>query len=150
MVDIDAHYGNGTAEILDPDSDPDVFFASVHLEDGFPGERLTPAVCSRNFVSVAVAPKDHHHRRTLSASSHGEATAGPATRSSYRCALEEAVLPALRHFDADIIFISAGNRFEGFLGALGPQASTDPFGCLSQSGSPLVAVDLHQLVHPFY
>ena len=42
-----------------------------------------------------------------------------------------------------------GNRFQGFLGALGPQATADPFGRLSQSGSPLVAVHLHQLVHPF-
>jgi acetoin utilization deacetylase AcuC-like enzyme len=59
VVDIDVHYGNGTAELLEHDED--AFFASVHLRDStgefYPGELCVgPDVVSDKLVSVAVGP----------------------------------------------------------------------------------------------
>jgi acetoin utilization deacetylase AcuC-like enzyme len=56
VIDIDAHFGNGTAELLK--GDDDAFFGSVHLheeeEDFFPGEALTHSHVG-DFVQVAKA-----------------------------------------------------------------------------------------------
>lgn len=93
VLDWDIHHGNGTEELLKDDSD--AFFASIHLySDGsfFPG---TGRGCDGdNLINVALE-------------NYGAGSGSAAFRS----ALTEKILPAMRAFSPDIIFISAG--FDG-------------------------------------
>lgn len=93
VLDWDIHHGNGTEELLK--DDPDSFFASIHLySDGsfFPG---TGKGCERgNLVNVAL-----------------ENSGAGSGSAAFRAALSEKILPAMRVFSPDIIFISAG--FDG-------------------------------------
>jgi len=90
VVDWDVHHGNGTQHIFW--DDPDAFYASTHQMPLFPG---TGAADERgahdNVVNVP-----------LPAGADGE---------QFKAAFEDKVLPALRAFDPDILFISAG--FDG-------------------------------------
>ncbi|CAI5711420.1 unnamed protein product [Peronospora destructor] len=93
VFDWDIHHGNGTEELLK--DDPDAFFASIHLYSSgkyFPG---TGKSCETgNRVNVAL-----------------ENTGAGSGSQAFRSALELKVLPAMRAFRPDIIFISAG--FDG-------------------------------------
>ncbi|KUF91299.1 Type-2 histone deacetylase 2 [Phytophthora nicotianae] len=93
VLDWDIHHGNGTEELLM--DDPDAFFASIHLYSAgkyFPG---TGKSCETgNRVNVAL-----------------ENTGAGSGSQAFRSALELKVLPAIRAFQPDIIFISAG--FDG-------------------------------------
>ncbi|UIZ23413.1 hypothetical protein KXD40_008000 [Peronospora effusa] len=93
VLDWDIHHGNGTEELLK--DDPDAFFASIHLYSSgkyFPG---TGKSCETgNRVNVAL-----------------ENTGAGSGSQAFRSALELKVLPAMRAFQPDIIFISAG--FDG-------------------------------------
>ncbi|KAG6969338.1 hypothetical protein JG687_00003285 [Phytophthora cactorum] len=93
VLDWDIHHGNGTEELLM--DDPDAFFASIHLYSSgkyFPG---TGKSCETgNRVNVAL-----------------ENTGAGSGSQAFRSALELKVLPAMRAFQPDIIFISAG--FDG-------------------------------------
>ncbi|TDH71623.1 hypothetical protein CCR75_003542 [Bremia lactucae] len=93
VLDWDIHHGNGTEELLQ--DDPDAFFASIHLYSSgkyFPG---TGKSCETgNRVNVAL-----------------ENTGAGSGSMAFRAALELKVLPAMRAFHPDIIFISAG--FDG-------------------------------------
>lgn len=93
VLDWDIHHGNGTEELLK--DDPDAFFASIHLYSSgsfFPG---TGKSCDEdNLINVA-----------LENSGTGSGSV------AFRTALTEKILPAMRSFAPDIIFISAG--FDG-------------------------------------
>ncbi|GMF64743.1 unnamed protein product [Phytophthora lilii] len=93
VLDWDIHHGNGTEELLK--DDPDAFFASIHLYSSgkyFPG---TGKSCETgNLINVAL-----------------KNTGAGSGSSAFRSALEKKVLPAMRAFQPDIIFISAG--FDG-------------------------------------
>lgn len=93
VLDWDIHHGNGTEELLK--DDPDAFFASIHLYSSgtfFPG---TGKSCDEdNLVNVAL-----------------ENSGAGSGSVAFRTALKEKILPAMRAFAPDIIFISAG--FDG-------------------------------------
>lgn len=93
VLDWDIHHGNGTEELLK--DDPDAFFSSIHLYAGgdfFPG---TGKECNEgNLVNVAL-----------------ENSGAGSGSAAFRAALQDKVLPAMRAFGPDIIFISAG--FDG-------------------------------------
>lgn len=93
VLDWDIHHGNGTEELLK--DDPDAFFASIHLYSSgsfFPG---TGKGCDTdNLVNVAL-----------------ENSGAGSGSAAFRTALSEKILPAMRAFSPDIVFISAG--FDG-------------------------------------
>ena len=93
VLDWDIHHGNGTEELLK--DDPDAFFASIHLYSSgkyFPG---TGKSCETdNRINVAL-----------------ENTGAGSGSQAFRSALELKILPAMRAFRPNIIFISAG--FDG-------------------------------------
>lgn len=119
IVDIDAHFGNGTAEIFD--GDPHTFYSSIHLQYEGPRDFFYPSttccimgadIISSNNAYVNIYP-----------------TKGPGFninstepklrgREGFRKGFAESIIPALIKFDPDIIFVSAG--FDG--------ASSDPVG----------------------
>jgi acetoin utilization deacetylase AcuC-like enzyme len=92
ILDWDIHHGNGTEELVA--DDPRCFFASVHLFSNhfFPG--TGPTSTSKNLVNVGLE-------------NHGTGSGSLAFRTS----MEEKILPALKAFEPDFIFISAG--FDG-------------------------------------
>ena len=129
VVDIDAHFGNGTAEIFE--GDPHAFYSSVHLQYDGPKNYFFPSsTCcilgaeerNPNRVLVNVYPP-------VRAGNPLSKSGKPRSRRGFRTAFEDVILPALKAFNPDIIFISAG--FDG--------ASTDPIG--GQMG--LKPVDFH-------
>lgn len=121
VIDIDAHFGNGTAELLD--GDENAFYASVHLQYDtpryfFPSSSCCTLGCDRsdpNCVLVNIYPPT----RSSSAASRSHFRRG---RMAFRSAVMESVLPALRAFQPDFIFISAGfdgSSFDPVGGAMG-------------------------------
>lgn len=146
IVDIDVHFGNGTAEIVR--DFPNIFFGSMHMRvngdsgcgDFFPGKRSGDPDDTPNFVSVVLAPGD---TEANSSAANGGAPAakraridpplgvgggGVATRASqerrlkgregFRAALLHQILPRLYAFKPDLLIVSAG--FDGM--------ATDPVG----------------------
>lgn len=118
MVDIDAHFGNGTAEIFE--GDPHAFYSSVHLQcdavaDAFfpssPCFCLGPDTSEPNCVLVNVYPPV----RSGNPLARQKKIRG---RGGFRKGISDIILPALKAFRPDIIFISAG--FDG--------AHSDPIG----------------------
>ena len=120
VLDIDAHFGNGTAELLR--DDPDAMYTSVQLAGLFPftvetrdvspeRPRATSQWEHRNLVCCDVLPHAIDSvDRSAKASAHGNDArsglmAGPA---GFRSALRDVVLPAIAHFDPEVILISAG------------------------------------------
>lgn len=93
VLDWDIHHGNGTEELLK--DDPDAFFASIHLYSAghyFPG--TGKARDDGRLINVALE------------------NSGTGSGSlAFREALTDKVLPAMKAFRPDIIFISAG--FDG-------------------------------------
>jgi acetoin utilization deacetylase AcuC-like enzyme len=93
VLDWDIHHGNGTEELLK--GDPDAFFASIHLYSAghyFPG--TGKARDDGRLINVAL-----------------ENSGSGSGSLAFREALTDKVLPAMKAFRPDIIFISAG--FDG-------------------------------------
>lgn len=93
VLDWDIHHGNGTEELLK--DDPDAFFASIHLYSAghyFPG--TGKARDDGRLINVAL-----------------ENNGAGSGSLAFREALTTIVLPAMKTFAPDIIFISAG--FDG-------------------------------------
>jgi acetoin utilization deacetylase AcuC-like enzyme len=117
VVDIDAHFGNGTAEIFE--GDPDAFYSSVHLQYDGPKDLFFPSSCQcilgsdmnePNCVLVNVYPNLRSGVSSKTKKIRG--------RSGFRQSIKNSIIPSLYKFDPDIIFISAG--FDG--------AASDPIG----------------------
>ena len=105
VIDIDVHYGNGTAELLEHDED--AFFASLHLKhnDFFPSDAcIGDDVDTTNRVSIGLRPTQKKSK--LSAPS-----LGPTGAAGFRQVLSTRILPRCKRFQPDLIFISAG--FDG-------------------------------------
>lgn len=149
VVDIDVHFGNGTASILK--NDPGAFFASVHMiygannrgasQDGEGaasaggpvGEGFYPATLGAteitpNYVSVGVAPAETRYAGR--GKQKGEAALPPSSPAllrgaeGYRTAIRSIIVPQLLKYRPELLIISAG--FDGFY--------SDPLGgelCLS-------------------
>ncbi|MEE2997234.1 MAG: histone deacetylase family protein [Pseudomonadota bacterium] len=86
IVDFDVHHGNGTQAAFE--NDPNTLFASSHQYPHYPG---TGAASEKGVGNIFNAPLD--------ANSGGR---------EFRAAMENLILPAVRAFSPDIVFISAG------------------------------------------
>ena len=86
IVDFDVHHGNGTQAAFE--NDPDTLFASSHQYPYYPG---TGAATETGVGNIFNAPLDAN-------------TGG----TEFRAAMEDCILPAVRAFNPDIVFISAG------------------------------------------
>ena len=87
VMDWDVHHGNGTQHIFW--DDPDAFYASTHQYPLWPGTGAADECGAHNNILNCPLP----------------AGAGGA---EFRAAMTDKVLPALRAFNPDILFISAG------------------------------------------
>ena len=119
IVDIDAHFGNGTAEIFD--GDPNTFYSSIHLQYEGPKDFFYPSttccvmgadtVGSNNaYVNIYPTKGPGFNINCNEAKLRG--------REGFRKGFADTIVPALINFEPDIIFVSAG--FDG--------ASSDPVG----------------------
>lgn len=86
IVDFDVHHGNGTQAAFI--NDPDTLFASTHQFPHYPG---TGAESETGVGNIFNAPLDAH-----------------AGGVEFRAAMEDRILPALRAFQPEIVFVSAG------------------------------------------
>ena len=86
IVDFDVHHGNGTQAMFEGDAD--TLFASTHQFPHYPG---TGAASETGVGNIFNAP--------LAANAGG---------AEFRAAMEENILPALRAFAPEIVFVSAG------------------------------------------
>ena len=86
IVDFDVHHGNGTQATFEADAD--TLFASTHQFPHYPG---TGAASETGIGNVFNAP--------LAANSGG---------AEFRAAMEGKILPALRAFEPEFVFVSAG------------------------------------------
>jgi len=86
VVDFDVHHGNGTQDIFE--TDKDLFFGSTHQMPLYPGTGALSETGVGNLWNAPLRAGD----------------GGP----EFREAFEVRILPALRNFSPDIIFISAG------------------------------------------
>ena len=89
VIDFDVHHGNGTQHMFE--NDEDLFYASSHQAPFYPGTGAKSETGAGNIVNAPLA----------AGSGSGE----------FRAAYEDDILPALRAFDPDILFVSAG--FDG-------------------------------------
>ncbi len=85
VADFDVHHGNGTQTVFE--TDPDLFFASVHESPAYPGTGEASEVGVGNIVNAPVAPL--------------------APRTVWRAAFE-GLMTRLDDFAPDLILISAG------------------------------------------
>ena len=137
ILDIDAHYGNGTAELLRDDSE--AMYTSVQLAGLFPftveardqlpeRPRATSTWEQRNLVCCDVLPSsiasvDAAAAANATGVGASGRTAGPA---GFRAALRDVILPAIAHFNPEVILISAGfdaHRDDPLGGAMGLRES---------------------------
>jgi acetoin utilization deacetylase AcuC-like enzyme len=86
IVDWDVHHGNGTQEIFW--SDPSVLYASTHQMPLFPGTGDRSETGVGNIFNAPLSPGDGTDK--------------------FKEAFRELILPALRKFAPEVIFISAG------------------------------------------
>lgn len=87
VVDIDVHHGNGTQDIFF--NNPDLFYASTHQEDAYPGTGMAHETgCAGNILNLPLP-------------------AGADSRP-WREAVSNVILPRLRQFNPDLIMLSAG------------------------------------------
>jgi acetoin utilization deacetylase AcuC-like enzyme len=113
VIDIDVHYGNGTAELLEHDEE--AFFASLHLKhnDFFPSDAcIGDDVDTKNRVSIGLQPNQKGK------TSRGGSDTAATGAAAFRHVLSTRILPRCKEFQPDLIFISAG--FDGL--------ATDPVG----------------------
>ena len=85
IVDFDVHHGNGTQAVVE--TDPNLFFASIHQAPGWPGTGDPSETGLGNVVNTTVPPY--------------------AAREAWRAAFEGLLAP-LDAFAPDLILISAG------------------------------------------
>jgi len=128
IIDIDAHHGNGTEEIVKNCRDPRrLFLFSVHLFDNmsittknqrssykfYPGTG-SDGDLSRNIINVPISPLwkgiggETSDSTNSSHSSAAEADFQGTGREAYRRAITKRLLPSLRAFNPDLILISIG------------------------------------------
>ncbi len=86
VVDFDVHHGNGTQDIFW--SDKDLYFASTHQMPLYPGTGAMNEAGVGNVWNAPLRPGDGGEK--------------------FRQAMDERILPSLRHFSPDLILISAG------------------------------------------
>ena len=87
VIDFDVHHGNGTQDIFF--DDPALFYASSHQSPLYPGTgRSSERGVAGNILNVPLPPG--------------------ADGAALRIAFNDAILPALRSFGPELIFISAG------------------------------------------
>ncbi len=86
VIDFDGHHGNGTQAMFE--ADENLFYASTHQSPLYPGTGAANETGVGNIVNVPLDPG--------------------ADGAPFRAAYERVILPALRAFDPDILFISAG------------------------------------------
>ncbi|PPR11985.1 MAG: Histone deacetylase-like amidohydrolase [Alphaproteobacteria bacterium MarineAlpha11_Bin1] len=86
IVDFDVHHGNGTQAAFE--RDPDTLFASSHQYPHYPG---TGAEAETGVGNIFNAPLDAY-----------------SGGNEFRAVMERRILPAVRQFDPDILFVSAG------------------------------------------
>lgn len=123
IVDIDVHFGNGTADILK--NDPRAFFASVHMiygdlnngcynlssdlplskqkQAGFYPPLLGTSEVADNYLSIGIFPNDK---------SNSVANDRFKGASGFRRALGDVVIPKLEAFNPQLLIISSG--FDGY------------------------------------
>ncbi|WOF73193.1 histone deacetylase family protein [Parvibaculaceae bacterium PLY_AMNH_Bact1] len=89
VIDFDVHHGNGTQAMFE--ADENLFYASTHQSPLYPGTGGASETGVGNIVNVPLEQG--------------------ADRVVFRASYEKVILPALRAFDPDILFISAG--FDG-------------------------------------
>ena len=86
IVDFDVHHGNGTQAAFE--TEPDVFFGSIHQWPLYPGTGAASERGVGNIVNVPVEPA--------------------APRESWMARFERELLPALDAFAPELILVSAG------------------------------------------
>ena len=87
VVDFDVHHGNGTQAMFW--DEPDMLYASTHQSPLYPGTgTVTERGASGNIVNVPLPPG--------------------AGSEAFRAAMSATILPAVRRFEPEILFISAG------------------------------------------
>lgn len=89
VIDFDVHHGNGTQAMFE--ADENLFYASTHQSLLYPGTGDASETGVGNIVNVPLRQG--------------------ADGREFRTAYEKVILPALRAFDPEILFISAG--FDG-------------------------------------
>jgi acetoin utilization deacetylase AcuC-like enzyme len=89
VVDFDVHHGNGSQELAF--KDPDFFYASIHQGGIYPGSGHANETASGNLVNVPLP----------------QGTKGP----TWRQAISETIIPALKTYAPELIIVSAG--FDG-------------------------------------
>jgi acetoin utilization deacetylase AcuC-like enzyme len=89
VIDIDVHHGNGTQAMFE--ADENLFYGSTHQAPLYPGTGDASETGVGNIVNVPL----------------GEGSDSVA----FKAAFEDVILPALRAFEPNILFISAG--FDG-------------------------------------
>ncbi len=91
VIDFDVHHGNGTQAMFE--ADENLFYASTHQSPLYPGTGDASESGVGNIVNVPL----------------GEGSDGETFKAAY----EEVILPALRDFEPNILFVSAG--FDGHM-----------------------------------
>jgi acetoin utilization deacetylase AcuC-like enzyme len=86
VVDFDVHHGNGTQAVFE--TDPDLFFASIHQSPLYPGTGGADETGVGNVFNAPVPPD--------------------ATPAVWRSLFETRLMPALDAFAPDLVLISAG------------------------------------------
>ena len=136
IIDIDAHHGDGTEEIVKNCRDPRrLFLFSVHLYDNgnvkangertsykfYPGTGSEDDV-TRNIINVPITPLwiggggnslevNNESKPQQTHASHSSVTEPDylgSGREAYRQAITKRLLPALRAFNPDLILLSIG------------------------------------------
>ena len=130
MCVVDVHHGNGTEEILRAIGRPnEMFFYSVHLYDKesteaeasaptysfYPGSGLDDDTIS-NVVNSPIQPIWRRSPTPTPSSSSPQGTSSPkatdaasmSARDEWRLCVSQRLIPTLRAFSPDLIFISAG------------------------------------------
>ncbi len=93
VIDFDVHHGNGTQAMFE--ADKNLFYGSTHQSPLYPGTGDASETGVGNIVNVPLS-----------------ASAGEGADSvAFKAAFEKVILPALRAFEPNILFISAG--FDG-------------------------------------
>ncbi len=86
VVDFDVHHGNGTQAVFE--TDPSLFFASIHQWPLYPGTGADDETGLGNVVNATTPPD--------------------APREQWRRLFEQRLMPAVEAFAPDLILISAG------------------------------------------
>jgi SHAQKYF class myb-like DNA-binding protein len=142
VVDLDIHHGNGTEEIVKRyQNSSRLLFFSVHLHDKdeggyefFPGSGQEDDF-TNNVINVPLVPLWRKNSPSASSSSQKKPFLNPG-RESYREAIQQRLLPALRAFNPSLVLLSTG--FDGMAGDVGNVKVTSSG---TQEGMNLTAED---------